>query len=113
LSAVADTGRRACGLLLAIAIAAAACEAGDDDDGQAGCTYESCAGQCLAAYADDLENCGGICAVESLCLTSGECRCAFYPCHEATCQEYCIADEGLGNGGCGAISGNILACDCW
>ena len=108
-----DRGRRATGLvLLALAAAAMACDAVEDDDGQAGCTYDSCRDQCLAAYAGDLEDCGDICAVESLCLTSGECRCNFYPCHQATCEEWCVANEGLANGGCGATSGNILACDC-
>lgn len=109
---MADTAKRARWLLPALLIAAA-CDTAGDDDGQTGCTYESCRDRCLAAYAGDLADCGGICGVESTCLTSGECRCTFYPCHEETCQEWCVANEGLDDGGCGAISGNILACDCW
>ena len=108
--------QRTCGwwsLALLAGALVAGCDEGRDDGGQDGCTYEVCLDLCLEAHADDLESCGGICAVEAYCLSDGSCGCTFHPCHDETCQEWCQANEGLDHGGCGALSGNFLACDCW
>jgi len=100
-------------LLLVASLIATACDDGGGETTWEECTYESCLAHCLEIFADDLESCGGICNVESFCLTSGQCKCSFYPCHEETCREWCLDNEDLDNGGCGAVSGNFLSCDCW
>jgi hypothetical protein len=99
-------------VLAAALLAAAACDEGSDEV-QGGCTYEACLELCLAAHAEDLESCGGICQVEAYCLSTGACGCTFHPCDDEACAQWCHANEGLDHGGCGALSDNILSCDCW
>lgn len=98
--------------VLGLACALAGCY-DDDDDGDDGCTAESCEERCAEEHATELADCNEICGIDAKCLSSGTCKCEFLPCDHDACATWCQENEGTATGGCGAVSGNVISCDCY
>jgi hypothetical protein len=99
--------------VLATLLSFCACSGDNDDDDAGGCSFEACQAICEETFAVEMDSCGGICELESYCLTTGECDCSFYPCGDNACLEWCLENTDLTQGGCGATSGNLMSCDCY